>query len=216
MSGLKLEFKKNTKLKLSVKNRTKIFTKDFVFALSIAFLVHFFAFTLFHIDLGLFSTTTEYPTAIVQPSDPSLFIDSSHQESKPLPIPSFLVFSKQQTPNYPSLIHSNKIALHEPSFDLAHLELDALSHLNLSHFHLSCGNTFQKAPTALQSKNICRAKLAFKASPISGKIFWLDWIESTGDRKLDYQIQEVLKASQIQKTHMPIASHGIIEIEFKA
>ena len=216
MSGLKLDFKKNAKLKLTVKNRTKILTKDFIFALSIAFLVHFLAFTLFHIDLGLFSTTTEYPTAIVQTHDSSLLIDSSNQESKPLRVPSFLIFSKQHAPNYPSLIHSNEIVFHKPTLDLAHLELDTFNQARISHFYISHGNTFQKEPTPLKSKNFCRAKVEFKASPTSGKIFWLDWIESTGDRKLDYQIQEVLKTTPIQKTLEPIASHGTIEIEFKA
>jgi hypothetical protein len=217
MGGLKFELRKNSKLKLTVKNRTRILTKEFAFALSIAFLVHFLAFTLFHIDLGLFSTTHEYPTAIVQGSDLSSPIDSIDQE-KPLSIPSFLVFTKQSAPEYPALLYSNEIAFtsYEPTFDLSHLDIASLNRPGASHFFLSCGNTFQKEPDTIQSKNQCRAKLEFKAIPSTGKIFWLDWVESTGSAKLDYQIQEALKTAELNKSNEPIASHGTIEIEFKA
>lgn len=217
MGGLKFELKKNSKLKLTVKNRTKILTKEFAFALSIAFFVHFLAFTLFHIDLGLFSTTHEYPTAIVQGSDLISPIEATDQE-KPLIIPPFLVFPKQSAPEYPSLMYSNEIAFasYEPTFDLSHLDLGSLNLPGSSHFFLSCGNTFQKEPDTIQSKNQCRAKLDFKAIPSTGKIFWLDWVESTGNPKLDYQIQESLKTAELNKSHEPIASHGTIEIEFKA
>ncbi len=218
MSRLKLEQKKNSKLKLTVKNRTKILTKDFVFALSIAFFVHFLAFTLFHIDLGLFSTTREYPIAFVQTSDLSAPIDSADLDGKPLTIPSFLAIAAPSGPEYPSLIPSSEVAFtsNKTSFDLDGLEIALLSQSSSSHFHLSGGNSFQSEPAALKSKNLCRAKLAFKANPNNGTIFWLDWIESTGDNKLDYQIQEALKQAQLKRADEPIASHGTIEIEFKA
>lgn len=217
MSGLKLEHKKNSKLKLTVKNRTKILTKDFVFALSIAFFVHFLAFTLFHIDLGLFSTTHEYPIAFVQASDPSAPIDAADLDGKPLAIPSFLAITARSAPEYPSLTPSSEIAFnsHKTSFDLDGLEIALLNQPSSSRFYLSGGNSFQTEPIALKSKNLCRAKLAFKANPDNGKIFWLDWVESTGDHKLDYQIQEALKQAQLKRTDEPIASHGTIEIEFK-
>lgn len=201
--GLKFEHN-NEKLKLTVKNRTKILTKEFAFALSIAFLVHFLAITLFHIDLGLFSTTREYPAALVQTSDISP-IDSNDQEN-PLTIPSFLVVS----PEYHPSIYEINSSPHQTSFDLSGLEVASLNQPGSSHYYLSSGNSFEKEPAPLQSKKICKAKLEFKT--VNGKIFWLDWLESTQDRKLDYQIVEALKKAELN----PIASHGLIEIEFKS
>lgn len=216
MGGLKFEQRKNSKLKLTVKNRTKILTKEFAFALSIAFFVHLLAFTLFHIDLGLFSTTHEYPTAFVQGSDISAPIDSIDQE-KPVIIPSFLTIATLNSPEYPSLITPGEMAFQSQgaAFDLSGLEIASLNQPGISHFNISCGNAFQTEPAPIQSKKLCRAKLEFKATKDTGKIFWIDWIESTQDRKLDYQIQEALKTAVLQKTDDPIASHGIIEIEFK-
>lgn len=216
MSGLKFELRKNSKIKLTVKNRTKILTKEFAFALSVAFFVHFLAFFLFHIDLGLFSTTHEYPTAFVQGSDISAPIDTADHD-KPLSVPPYLIFSKQNTPKYPSLIQSSEIALasHETTFDLSYLDLDSMNQSRISHFYLSNGHSFLKEPTRIHSKKLCRGKLEFKASKASGKIFWLDWLESTGDRKLDDQIQAALKTAQLAETLDPVASHGIIEVEFQ-
>ncbi len=201
MSRLQFEPQKNSKIKLTVKSRTKILTKEFAFALSIAFFVHFLAFTLFHIDLGLFSTTREYPTAVVQAGDISL---TSHDQEKPLIVPSFLIVKPQNAPEYPSM----DVLPLATTFDLSGLEIATLNMPALSHFYLS-GNAFEIEPSPLKSTCPCRAKLAFKS--YQDKIFWLDWIESTGDLKLDYRIQEALKKASLKTQDQ---THGIIEVEF--
>jgi hypothetical protein len=211
--GLKLEQQKNSKVRLIIRKNTGLLTWDFAFALCIALGLHLSAFFLFSIDLGSFLNIPETPTTILVVSDPSSVItDAMDQEEKPLHFPSFLVIKREKTPALPNLESEDLPKAIPKSFDLSHLEFNQLKGPGTSRFSLSRGNTFAKEPEKLTSKKCCKGILEFKALPKTGEIFWVHWIEPTGDTKLDHHIVENLKNARLAPSSA--SAQGIIEVEF--
>lgn len=209
--SLKLEQQKNSKVRLILRKNTGLLTRDFAFAFLLALGLHLSAFFLFSIDLGSFLNIPETPSMIVL-SDSSSIADALNQEEKPLHFPPFLVIKREK----PSVMLNSEVeaipkVIPKP-FDLSHLEFDQSKGPGMSHFTLSRGNTFVKEPVHLTSKKCCKGILEFKAFPKTGEIFWIHWIQPTGDIKLDHLIVENLKNARL--TPSSTAAQGIIEVEF--
>lgn len=209
--GLRLETDKNSKVHLTINSRTSLWTKDFLIALGIALLTHIAALTLFSVELGSFLNLNEKPVTFLVSADTMAPITSEHGDEI-AEIPPFLILKNLKNVDREEISFS----VPSPKFDLSNLDLSDFNHPGFSYFTISQGPTFAKEPTQLQSKKICKAKLEFKAESRTGQIFWLNFIESSGDIKLDQQILNELKSAKIQSNSKTIAFHGVIEVEFRS
>lgn len=218
--GLKLNLKKN-QIHFTIKRRNKLWTKEFLIGLGLAAFFHLMGFTLFHIDLKGFLNPDVHSIALPVSSDlQNAAISFLDEEEKELEFPSYLhiprvVFplSSSITPKRPSDEITLTASIQSPML-LGGLELGPLLTSSQAEYHLSKGHAFVKAPKSLKASKICRAKLEFKAESKTGQIFWADFIESTQDKRLDYQIIEAIKEARILSSTRDFPSEGIIEVEF--
>lgn len=213
---LRLQRTKDAKIHLTVRSQSGLFTKEFSLACFIALALHLSAFFLFKIDLGAFLSKADWPKTLEAFSDPySSEITAFEEDPFPDSFPSFL---KMQipSPSLPAYISEPQEKAHLTSaYDLTGLEQETTHKKpHKSHFSLSHGYLFLNAPTQLFSDRKCHARLAFRASSTTGKIYYLDWIESTHNPKLDQKIIESLKAALLKPEESPLTLQGIIEIEF--
>lgn len=191
---LSFELNEDGRLALTIKTANHT---DLIVAFSVALALHLLAFLLFHVDLAHFLTTTSPTPTLIVSADPSLPLVESELEEK-LPIPPFLIVPP---PPLPSLTLNQP----HPFFDLSAYELDSKT----ARYLFSGGATLLNELKPLCTLKTCKAKLTFKIDN-SGKIYWVNWHESTQDPKLDQEILGQLKTAKIASP----SSSGIIEVEF--
>lgn len=206
---LQLKRNKNSKISISLKPKSSLWTPDFALAIGVAFLIHAFFFVFFRIELGSFLISKEQGKSFFVTSDNAhpLIVSLEKQE---IQIPHYLISKK---PPLPSSFFEPEIKLNQPlptplSFDLSMFDDPTMT---TSHFSLSSGLEFVKKPDTITFDKPCMAKLEFKEK--EGVIFWIDWKEKTGCQKVDAQIIEALKASQLKASSY--ISHGTIEVDFR-
>lgn len=205
---------KSGKILLSVKQRTKLWTFDFTLALGIALLIHVVGFLFFRVDLKGFLNPTKYPsTVFVSSEQVGSTLGFYEQENIP-EIPSFLIIQQLETPPLSLISLAANLKPKPLPIDLSGLEIASIYKPVTSRFFLSGGCQFLIEPEPIKAKKISKAKLEFQANSETGIIFWLNWLEATGDPKCDLRIVENLKNSKLIASHSLLAMRGIIEVEF--
>lgn len=212
---LRFERKKSGKITLSVKQRTKLWTFDFIIALGIALLIHGIGLFFFRIDFEGFLNSKNYLSTLrVSSEQNGSPFDFYEQESSLLEIPSYLIINQQEAPLLSLISLASTIMPKEPPLDLNGIEIKSSYKPVSSRFFLSKGCKFLEGPEQIQAKKISKAKLEFKAHPETGIIFWVNWIYKTGDLKCDLEIVEKLKKTKLLPSYSTLAMDGVIEVEF--
>lgn len=211
---LKLK-QENNQLAFTLKRRAHLWTKDFFLALTAAFLFHILALVVFHIDLKTFLNSKSASPTLVVSSEYGPEVTFSDEENLMQKLPAYLIIPREKTPDFSSYRELPKMAF-PPSSELVEPEWDIAPKATVSRFYLARGHEFLKEPPSIQAQKIGKAILEFKADSSSGIIFWIHFLESTKDHKLDQQIVEALKQARLKPSFSELASDGIIEVEFQA
>lgn len=203
--NLKLEKDLKTKrIFLSVKPKT--YSKDLILAFFIALSLHLTAFTLFQIDLGtFFSLETSPAVTFVSTQNGRLAIFAD--EKQEVEVPSYLQIERKSSPQG-LFTFQQEIKLPPFQPDLSGLSLEDPKALCKSSWHFSKGIFHAEGLPELTCDGMRKAAFAFRLAGSS--IFWLQMLQSTGNLKLDRELEESLK-----KVHLTsLAKEGIVEVEF--
>lgn len=199
---------KSNRIFLSLK--PKIYSKDLILAVFIATGLHLLAFTLFQIDLGtFFSHETTRAVSFVSTENSSLaagIVD----EKQEIQVPSVLQIDRQSSPHVPFLLTSVDYEIQYPPFqpDLRDIEFDNQTALCTSRWHFSKGAFHVNSLPELTCEGMRKGVFAFRL--YGPTIIWLQMLQSTGDLRLDRELEEAVKRLYV----MSLASSGVVEVEF--
>lgn len=197
--------KQHQPISLSFKQREPFFSNELLLAFVIAIGVHLLFLILFKIDLGMLSSAAPLPpaTLTVQPQGFKTTIEQNKGYSPTL---AFLHTTRQN----PTLLPSPDIketrafsprSLHRESYKATPL--------------FSKGILLQKesTPLLLSHYEPMRALLEFEAEPKTGKIYYIGWIEHTGNPEWDKKIETYIKGLTLQ---IPSSTtpYGTLDIQF--
>lgn len=211
--NLKLEKDlKSKRILLSVKPKTGAYSRDLGIAFLIAAGFHLMAFTLFRINLGdFFSTDTVPSVSFVSTETRALATGLPGDEKQDDDLPSYLQIDRTLVPPLP-FFHTSSFNEENPyppfKPDLRTIFLEDKTALCKSKWHFSKGIFLAKNLPELTCKGERKASFAFLLHDAS--IFWLEMIQSTGDSKLDRELEESLKGLQIAS----LSREGVVEVEF--
>lgn len=226
---LKIErLSKDRKISITVKDRTKLFTPRFALALALAFAVHFLGAVLFHIDLGVLSTARDSLSAMIVSSDHTIWSKASPHFAEQAPIDNpYLVLAPPVGPIPTSYFPAIRSHLFKTQTRVEKLETalatsidipkkePVADHLVPIRLHLSRGLSLQQysleVPQLIARQGFS-AHLEVKVDPSTGKIFWMDWKQSNGDRKTNHEIEELLKSLKFKLDSQINIAKGEIDI----
>lgn len=201
---------KSKRIFLAVKQKTGL-SKDLMLAFCIAAGIHLTAFTLFQIDLGTFFPIKTVPAvSFVSTEKGGLASGVYDDEKQELEVPSFLQIDRASSPQVPLFLTSFQ---HEPQDkpflpDLRGMVLEDKAALCKSRWHFSKGLFSAKTLPELTCEGKKRGVFTFRL--YGPTIFWLNMVQSTGDLKLDRELEEALKGLQVTS----LAKEGVVEVEF--
>lgn len=202
---------KSKKISLSIKPKTGAYFRRLTLAFLIAASMHLMAFTLFHIDLRNFFPIETPPATFIVSTDQGGFAAALPDEEKQEQFfPSYLEIDRIKTPETPFWMNSpSQVTTFSPFRpDLKEMFLENKTALCKSHWHFSKGLFHAKNLPTLSCEGIKKGAFAFRLQDAS--IFWLEMLQSTGDLKLDRELEESLKGLYLTS----VANEGIVEVEF--
>lgn len=223
MKRLKFErIEKGNRLVLTFKRRERVWTNDFRKALFIALSLHFAAFLLFRVNLGVFPTNqptgaTIEVSALIQNASVTALSEAKNEIRLPL----LLTFSRAERPPAPNIFLPFQNTLRQPTEDSALFDAydlpDPLAPglLFTGQIHLARGYTLKTAPSKKLSHTCpCKGIIAFRALSSTGALIWIDWKKSTGSRSLDLDIEKYLKDVRLKVPSSLLIATGELEVEF--
>jgi hypothetical protein len=210
--SLKLEKDlKSKRILLSVKPKTADYCQRLALAFLIASSLHLMAFTLFRINLGnFFSIDTVPPVSFVSTDSRSLAIAWPGVEKEELDMPSYLQITRATTPPIPFFL---ELALREEIQspfrpDFGGFLPENKTALCKSKWHFSKGSFLPKDLPELTCEGERKGSFAFRLQDVS--IVWTQMLQSTGNPKLDLELEESLKRLYLVSG----AREGVVEVEF--
>lgn len=192
-------------------------TKRLLVAFGIAFLFHFFLFSIFVIDLGHFFDGKGEPTVVAFAVDKGALLSLQNTSKKGVKVPDALIIERKNSPDLPFISFEEKepLRMHEKeTVDLYQLKEDATTGRSYGKFSFSQGIQLMSSAPKIQTSKPKHASLKFIASQKTQKIIWLTWLESTHDKSLDQMIERAAKTLSLQSLgNMPYYS-GTLEVDF--
>lgn len=225
MKRLKLKKnQQNHKVALSIRGRTQLWTQDLFIALLLALGLHLSFLLLFEIDLGQFSILPLDSSKITVFGDltkEGTFTTAESSENRRTLSFSYAGLARKNEPELPAAFteFSPSSFIQEPSQPYLSnswiaYEEDQKKPL-IGHFNFSHGfNTNESDLASLKSETCCKGKLEFQASTETGQVIWIRWIASTGQSKLDKEIESLLKKQRFKIHSKTLFAHGTLEVGF--
>lgn len=213
---LKLKFLKQSQISLAFKDGPRLWTSSFFLALFVAFIIHFIFAFLFQVDLGIkekkflplskaqvYASTTSTTTASISEKEFYPIISSLPRAPSPILTASLL-------PEHFTEEHAH-LSFIPDSFSFNQTLGDPkLDHLKIL---ISRGYRLKNMPSfALSDSRPCKAVVNFQACTKSGDLIWFEWIERTGNKQKDLEIEKILKQLQFELPKEPLFTNGTIEI----
>lgn len=211
--------KNSQKVSFAFKERIKLWTPQFTLALIVALAIHLVGLLLFRVDLGVLLTARD-PLPSVKVSSYVPLVEVLPDSNSRLTVASFLDVERKESPDIPNLplipleMEMNPlIDLALPiAFDLSFFPNKAINSAAWLQFSGS-GFAHTEMIKELMGPEGTHASLSYRSS--AGTLFWLEWLQTTGDLQLDRQIELFLKSLQTALPAHRLVTEGIIEITFK-